>query len=154
MHLADTNNFTYVRNCQDVTGGRLSQMWKCDRVTVWLCDCVTVWLCDCVTVWLCDCMFVWLYDHITVWLNSCVTVWWYDCVTVWLYDCVTDIYVMCCRVRMHTLVQPGGRLSPQQGLLHSLQMREQREGSHNKARLAVSRTLSNSTAPWWTKRTT
>ena len=34
MHLADPNNFTYVRNCQDVTGGRLSQKWKCDRVTV------------------------------------------------------------------------------------------------------------------------
>ena len=151
MHLADPNNFTYVRNCQDVTGGRLSQKWKCDGVTVWLCDCVTVWLCDCVTVWLYVCVTIWPYYCVTEQQCDCVMIWLCNCVT---YDCVTDIYVMCCRVRMHTLVQPGGRLSPQQGLLHSLQMREQREGSHNRTRLAVSRTLWNSTAPWWTKRTT
>ena len=31
MHLADPNNFTYVCNGQDVSGGRLSQKLKCSK---------------------------------------------------------------------------------------------------------------------------
>ena len=84
MHLADPNNFTYVRNCQDVTGGRLSQKWKCDRVTVWLCDSVTLWLCDCVTVLLYVCVTIWPYYCVTEQLCDCVMIWLCNCVTVWL----------------------------------------------------------------------
>ena len=55
MHLADPNNFTYVRNGQDVSAGRMSQKWKCTKKKTLKCQAraVTVTDPDTGVIWIC-----------------------------------------------------------------------------------------------------